>query len=368
MTRPKILVAVAAVAVVVGAGSFCAASAAASDDEKVIVAQFDNGAGLYVGNAVSVLGMPIGTVTRVEPHGSRVEVTMSLDAEVDVPADVSAVTVSTSVLTDRHVELTPPYRDGPVLADGDVIGLDRTRTPVDFDRLLSMADTMANELQGDGDGNGPVSQLLNVGAEMTVGNGDAARSALSRLSEALALGDDHGEQTRDAVTAVVDNLSVLSAASADNQQMIGEFGSTMRQLTDVLAASDLGSGETGAKLNAVLEQATDLLQTHRDGLRATAEDATTVTGALVDYRRELAEFLDLTPLLLDNAYNSMDQQNGAARVHAQLEKVFFDSQLTKEVCNLLGMRQLGCATGTLADFGPDFGIGGMLEGMAGGAR
>lgn len=359
------LVAFGALAVL---GSCCVASAAAGDEGMTVTARFDSGAGLYVGNSVSVLGIPVGSVTRIDPQGSSVEATLEIDAGVRLPVDVQAVTVSTSVLTDRHVELTPPYRDGPTVPDGAEIGLDRTRTPIEFDRLLSMADTMSHELQGDGAGNGPVSELLDVSAAMTVGNGPAMTSALTRLSEALQLGDDHGEQTRNAITTVVDNLAALSGASAENESQIAEFGATMRQLTDVLAASDLGAGDTGAKLNAVLTQATEILQADRDALGSAATDATTVTSALVDYRRELAEFLDLTPLLLDNAYNSMDQQNGAARVHAQLEKVFFDSQLTKEVCNLLGMRQLGCSTGTLADFGPDFGVSGMLEGIAGMTR
>ncbi|MGW4481633.1 MCE family protein [Rhodococcus triatomae] len=368
MRLSRTIVAIGALGAAAGLAWVCTASAVASGDTIEVTAQFDSGAGLYLGNAVSVLGIPVGTVTAVEPHGTFVDVTMEIDANVDVPADAEAVTVSTSVLTDRHVELTPAYTGGATMEDGAVVGPDRTRTPIEFDRLLSMADTMARQLQGDGAGGGPVADLLNVSAAMTVGNGDAMRSALGSLSEALQLGDDHGEQTRNALTQVVDDLAELSSVSAANQQQIGEFGSTMRQLTDVLAASDLGSGETGTKLNSVLAQATDLLNANREAMAGAAADATTVTTALVDYRRQIAEFLDLTPLLLDNAYNSMDQQNGAARVHAQLEKVFFDSQLTKEVCNLLGMRQLGCSTGTLADFGPDFGISGMLEGIAGGTR
>ncbi|MGW0177657.1 MCE family protein [Rhodococcus sp. NPDC003322] len=366
VTKP--LLGIVALGVLAVLASCLVGSAVTSDDTIEVTAEFDSGAGLYVGNAVSVLGIEVGSVIRIEPQGTKVDVTMSLDRHVAVPADVSAVTVSTSVLTDRHVELTPPYTGGAILADGAVIGPDHTRTPVEFDRLLSMADAMAQELQGDGQGHGPVSNLLDVSAAITVGNGDAMKSALTSLSQALRLGDDGGDQTRNAITTVVDNLATLSGVAADNQQQITEFGSTMNQLAEVLAKSEVGSGDTGAKLNAILDQATSILDANREALQGTASGATTVTGALVDYQRQLAEFLDLAPLLLDNAYNSMDQQTGSARVHAQLEKVFFDSQLTKEVCNLLGMKQLGCSTGTLADFGPDYGISGMLEGLAGGAR
>ncbi|MEE3849437.1 MCE family protein [Gordonia sp. LSe1-13] len=334
-------------------------------DTVDVIAQFDSASGLFVGNAVSVLGMQVGEITRITPRATAVEVAMSIDGDVPVPADVSAVTVSTSVLTDRHIELTPVYRSGPRLADDAVIDLSRTKTPVDVDRSLAMADELALSLDGDGNGNGPIADILSAGAATTSGNGDDIRSALTALSEALALGPDHGADTREALTATVDNLSTLSDAAARNDGAIRRFGSAIEQLADLFAEKQLGWGTTGAQLNRVLAEATTLLEQRRTSVRNTVSSAETVTRALADSRRQLAEFLDVTPLLLDNAYNSIDQRNGIARVHAQLEKVFFDSQLVKEVCNVLRIRELGCNTGTLRDFGPDFGMSAMLEGLAG---
>jgi hypothetical protein len=47
-----------------------------------------------------------------------------------------------------------------------------------------------------------------------------------------------------------------------------------------------------------------------------------------------------------------------------VDKVLFDTPAVKEVCNMMGLRQLGCSTGTLQDFGPDFGLSYMLDGLA----
>ena len=69
-------------------------------------------------------------------------------------------------------------------------------------------------------------------------------------------------------------------------------------------------------------------------------------------------------MTLDNLYNIIDQTNGSARVHVLVDKVLFDTQAVKEVCNMMGLRQLGCSTGTLQDFGPDFGLSSMLDGLA----
>lgn len=127
-----------------------------------VTAQFEDSVGLYEGNAVSVLGMPVGRVTEIAPKETYVEVTIVIDEHVDIPADVQAVTVSTSILTDRHIELTPPYRGGPTLTDGDIVSLARTRTPVEFDRTLAMADKLASALEGDGKGQGPLKDLIGL--------------------------------------------------------------------------------------------------------------------------------------------------------------------------------------------------------------
>ncbi len=86
--------------------------------------------------------------------------------------------------------------------------------------------------------------------------------------------------------------------------------------------------------------------------------------SLSDNQRELKETLDLLPLLLDNVDRSIDPVNGSLRLHPMLDKLLFESQFTKEICNMMGLRQLGCSTGTMADYGPDFGLTYMLDGMA----
>ena len=347
-----------------GALAGCAGSPDDTNRAITVTARFDNGAGLYVGNAVAVLGMPVGEVTAITARGSHVEVTMRVEGEVLIPADATAVTVSTSVLTDRHVEFTPAYRGGATLADHAQLGLDRTRTPIDFDRLLGAADGMAAQLAGASPDTGPIARLLDVSAQIASGSGPELRATMNELSGALRLGDDEGARTQAAITDIVEHLAILVRAAADNDQVIREFGSATGQLSAVLAELGIGAGDTGAQIVQIMQQTDDLLTQNSESLSSTVNNATTVTHALADYREEVAEFIDVTPLLLNNAYNAIDVDYRGVRVHALLDKVFFDGQLVKEVCNVLGLRQLGCSTGTLQDFGPDFGITDMLEAMS----
>ena len=329
-----------------------------------ITAQFDSAAGLYEGNTVAVLGMPVGEVTRIVPKGGYVEVEFSVDSDVRVPADVMAVTISNSILTDRQIELTPAYRDGPQLADHDTIGLNRTRTPVEFARVLDVLDKLSVSLRGNGNGEGPIASVVDSSAAIVDGNGQAMKDALGELSNALRLSGDRGEVTRDQLTAIIRNVSTLVEAAADNDTTLRDFGSTINQLGQVLADEDFGSGTTGRKLNEVIAQLGEVLDSHRDDIKQIVKNGNTALTTTIDHQRDLAEFLDLTPLTLDNIYNAIDRTNGAVRVHVLTDKVLFDTQTVKEMCNMMGLRQLGCSTGTLQDFGPDFGLSYVLDGLA----
>ncbi|OMC33107.1 mammalian cell entry protein [Mycobacterium sp. GA-1841] len=329
-----------------------------------VTAQFDSAAGLYEGNTVAVLGMQVGKVTKITPKGGYVEVDFTVDKDVKVPQDVQAVTVSNSILTDRQIELTPPYRGGPTLQNHDTIGLNRTKTPVEFARVLDVLDKLSASLRGDGKGNGPIAEVVNASAAIADGNGQAMKDALGELSEALRLSADKGAVTRDQLTTIVRNLSSLFQAAANNDATLREFGSAVRQLSQILADENFGTGTTGKKLNQVITQAGQVLEAHREEIKQIVLNGNTATGTFVDHNRDVAELLDLAPMTLDNLYNIVDQRNGSARVHVLVDKVLFDSQTVKEICNMMGLRQLGCSTGTVQDFGPDFGLSYMLDGLA----
>ncbi|WP_142248547.1 MlaD family protein, partial [Mycobacterium colombiense] len=168
----KTLAIVAAVAVIAAAIGIGWWSLSSDEDTITVTAQFDSASGLYEGNEVAVLGMPVGKITKISAKGGYVEVEFTIDRHVKVPATAQAVTVSTSILTDRQIELTPPYHGGPTLENHDTIGLPRTKTPVEFSSVLNVLDKVTKSLEGDGHGGGPIADVLNGGTEVVNGNGE----------------------------------------------------------------------------------------------------------------------------------------------------------------------------------------------------
>lgn len=363
--KGKAIAVIAALAVVaaaiVGAGAYYVKSKL---DHITLTAQFDNASGLYESNVVAVLGMPVGKITKITPQSGYVDVQFTVDKDVKVPVDVQAVTLSTSILTDRQVELSPPYRGGPTLQDGDTIGLDKTKTPVEFDRVLGMLDRLSVSLKGDGNGQGPVGDIINAAAGVADGNGDKIKSGLDELSKALRLSSEGGVTTREQMTTIIKNVSSLFDAAAANDGKLREFSTTIHQLSNIIDDEALGTGNTGRKLNDLVKQAGDILDANRDHIKAAILNGNTALQTVSDNQRELSETIDVAPLAVENLYNIVDQDNGSLRARFLTDKLLFESQTAKEICNMMGLRQLGCSTGTLQDYGPDFGLTYVLDGLA----
>lgn len=86
---------------------------------------------------------------------------------------------------------------------------------------------------------------------------------------------------------------------------------------------------------------------------------------MTDSRRQLEEILDVLPLVGNNIYNAVDRSGRTLRLHPTLDKLMLNGQMAKEICNLAGIKDLGCATGTVADNAPQFGTTFFVEGMTG---
>ena len=229
--------------------------------------------------------------------------------------------------------------------------------------MLSVLDKVTKSLEGDGHGGGPIADVLNGGAEVVDGNGAKIKGALDELSKALRLSSDGGAQTREQITTIVKNISTLFAAAAANDTKLREFASTIHLVSQIIADEDIGSGNTGRKLDQLVQRAGDLLDANRDAIKSALLNGNSTLKVVTDQRRDLAELLDVAPLLADNAYNMVDRANGSVRARFLTDRLLFDSQYTKEICNVMSLRQLGCSTGTIQDFGPDFGLTYVLDGL-----
>ncbi len=169
-------IAVGAIVVVAGSGP----------SQMTITALFSTAPGLYVGNQVKVLGMPVGSVTRVTPGPKYVTVQMQVPSSVAIPADAQALIMAPEVVNDRYVQLNPAYSGGPRMKDDAVIGLAQTAVPISVDGIIDSLDLLAKALGPKGaNANGALSAFVAGSAHAFGPDGAALHSTLTSLGEAL---------------------------------------------------------------------------------------------------------------------------------------------------------------------------------------
>src|SRR5579875_2899263 len=72
-----------------------------------VTAYFDNSNGIYPGDNIDILGVPVGKIDKIEPQPDRVKISFWYADKHKVPADAKAVILSPSLVTVRAIQLTP---------------------------------------------------------------------------------------------------------------------------------------------------------------------------------------------------------------------------------------------------------------------
>lgn len=294
----------AVVAAVVIALSASLLSSCGFSSSKTIYAQFSTAAGVFVGNDVGVLGVPVGTVTAVKPEGPYVLVTMSVKSDQPIPAGAAAVVVSRSVATDRYVELTPVYQGGPQMRDGTVIKLDRTQTPVEFDQVLSTIGKFADQISGTGSGKDAIGRFLNAQSTALKGRGELINRAIVSLGAAV----NGVSQQRANATSTLVALDKLTSTLATNQQTIRAFIQQVSQATALLAAERNNFKNAISSATKMVGVVAQFAKDNRAQITQAVNQTNSVLRTAIAKKPQIAEILRTLPLATENLQRAVNSQ------------------------------------------------------------
>ncbi|MCP9622033.1 MCE family protein [Nocardia otitidiscaviarum] len=321
-------------------------------------ADFLNIAGMFEGNPITVLGLEVGKVDKIVPKGEYVEVHMTVDKGIKIPKDVTAALISPSIVTDRHIELTPVYTGGETLPEDAHLTTQQTRTPVELDQMIKTIDAFAEALkpQEGQEGIGPLSGRVLY--PMLNGQGEKMRDTLNALSGALKVGVDN----KDAVSSIIIKLNELTTMLAENDQAVRDFSDKMTQMSTLLAEQAPGLQATLDQLNAFLANTSGAFAEYQNELNGTLTGLTNVTQQLRDNAAGVVEIVDVAPLLMQNLDRSVNRQGRFIRLHAVLGTAL-SGEIVSLFCERIQMRADGCRTGKIEDFGPDLGLTAAMLGL-----
>jgi len=276
-------------------------------DQKILTASFPRTVSVYEGSQVRVLGVPVGTITSVEPAGTTVKVTMEYDPEVKVPANVKAAVVAPSVVGDRYIQLTPVYTKGAVLEDGAELGTDRTAIPLELDEIYQSLNDIAVALGPDGaNSEGALTRLLQSTAKNFGGQGEQFNETIRNLSRFTSTLDNN----KDALFDTANEIERFVGALEENDQTVRDFNDSLAAASSVLEGEREELAAALRNLGVATEQVSSFVKENEQALSENITGLVKFTDILVKQRDALDETLSAAPTALSNLYHTYNPETG----------------------------------------------------------
>lgn len=326
----KILLALLVVAALVTGGWYMLLR---DPDTRTVHADFAFVNGLFTGSKVTVLGVPVGRVDKLDPQGDHVHVTMTVDGAVDLPADVSAYVLNPSVISERHLELGPAYTGGEKLADGATIPLTRAHSPIGFDQLLGSLGTLTDILgPGDDTDSTDLGTLVGKTAQAWEGRGPDFQRALDQLASASGI---VGARSED-VEGLIAGLSQLMNSFQAKQVSLDGLIRSMGELSTQWSGTDQDIATPIADLKVVFDQINTFVMQHGNDVGVVAENLEALGGVLAENRSSLAEFMDLAPLMMQNLSGTVGPDR-RGRIRLNVSTTLTQFKTLKPLCDRFPM-------------------------------
>ncbi|UXA11567.1 MCE family protein [Mycobacterium sp. SMC-8] len=269
---------------------------------------FANSNGIYPGDEVRILGVPVGKIESIEPQGNRAKIDFWYDSRFKVPAEAKAAILSPSLVSVRAIQLTPRYSGGPTLQDDATIPEDRTAVPVEWDDFREQLEKLTESLQPTSPGG--VSSLggfINTAADNLRGEGANIRETLIQLSQAFSALGDHSTD----IFSTVKNISILVSALQNSADIMRKLNQNLSGVTNALANDDNEVGSALTDVSGVVGDVSTFLADNRDAVGTASESLASITTALYESLGDLKQTLHVAPTAFQNFVNIYQPAQGA---------------------------------------------------------
>lgn len=318
---------------------------------KTVTAYFTTATAIYPGDQVRVAGVKVGSITSIEPEGTQTKMTLTVDRGVPIPAEAQAVIVAQNLVSARYVQLTPAYlSDGPTMADGAVIPVDRTAIPVEWDAVKQQLMRLATDLGPSAQtSTSSVARFIDSAANAMGGNGEKLRQTLTQLSGVgRILANGSGD-----IVDIIKNLQTFVTALSGSSEQIVQFQDRLATLSSVVNTNRSSLDAALSDLSVAVADVQRFIAGSRDQTAEQIQRLANVTQNLADHKGDIEQILHVTPSAIANFYNIYNPDTGASTATFVLNNFSNPTQL---ICSMIGAVEnvTGPETGKLCSqyFGP----------------
>lgn len=306
------------------------AGCAGSGGSTTVVAEFPTAPGLYAGNHVDVLGLPVGTIEKVTPYPDHVEVVMSVRSSQKIPVGAKAILMAPGVVNDRFVQLEPAYDGGPYLRTGDApIPESRTAVPLTTDAIISTLDNLVRALGPTTSSKGSAATALHELANALRGNGSAMHETITSASTLLGVLAQNGP----GIAQTLQGADGIAQALADNDQLYTSLTGHLAEATQALAADSPQLGAALSSLQQTLTQVVAFVSANKTNIAQVVGNLQQATAAVSKDQAALVQMFDVGPLSFSNFAATVDSSYPYGPVfRARFDPVATEGAFVTAVC------------------------------------
>ena len=251
-----------------------------------IQAQLPNVISLQPNSRVRVGDVTVGNVTKVEMQGWHALLTMTLDGDVDLPANATVKLGQTSLFGSLHIELAPPVDEPPngKLHDGSLIPLSAASTYPSTEQTLAAISMVLN-----GGGVGQIQDITEALSTAFDGRADDLRSLINQLDEYVG----HLDDQKNDILAAAESLNNLVGQIAAQKPVVDKALETIPDALKVLSDQRQTIADGVQKLGQFSALASDSITQTKDALVQELRDVAPVLKSLADAGPALTRSLDV---------------------------------------------------------------------------
>ncbi|OBJ95179.1 MULTISPECIES: virulence factor Mce family protein [Mycolicibacterium] len=253
-----------------------------------IHAQLPNVTNLQPNSRVRVGDVTVGNVTKIELQGWHALLTISLDGDVDLPANTTAKLGQTSLFGSLHIELAPPADAPPEgkLHSGSLIPLSAAGSYPSTEQTLAAVSLVLN-----GGGVGQIQDITEALSTAFAGRSDDLRSLVTQLDTYVG----HLNDQKYDIIAAGESLNKLVGQIAEQKPVVDRALKTVPEALAVLNDQREAIAEAITQLGEFAVLAGDTINQTKTALVRELNDLAPVLKSLADAGPALTRALSVLP-------------------------------------------------------------------------
>ncbi|WP_067823190.1 MlaD family protein [Nocardia inohanensis] len=327
-TRGFMSIAAVLVLVVVAASAY-AVVAGAGKATRSYCAVLPDAIGLFTGSHITMLGVPVGSITAIKPGSDGVRVDFTVDADHPLRGDVAAVTLSDTLVADRNLALLSAASPAPQWDSSRCVT--RALTPKSMTQTLDALSKLSGELGAADDPAAAdrVASGLSALNTATSGTGAALNELITKLGDALRAPDAAIGRIGQLIDAISRLGAVLTNNWGDLERMLTRLGPVLDQVNTEVVPPIIGVVDG---LRVLLPWFNDITTTFGRPLLDLAQAAVPLTRWVGANVGSLQQLIGMAPTLAAAFHNAVDPATGQSSLNYAPPRVTLAQPDAEAVC------------------------------------